>query len=1132
MTKKEELLLTCLQVIGKAGENPTVRQKKVTDHSAWKLLEDKSWWGLVLVAVNKEEKASEDGSSRVRGSRSRRRGVRTKKGAESWIENVDSLIGSDAPLGYRMASMLVQKARMGSKWIPSWDSELEKLHVACGEGIHPAWHQLGKEAPILSQLEVYPKASSEFSPAGNLGTWIESAKIDPSDRSSLANWLNQSFPFQLTADVELAVQHFKRSLESKGKIGEPSNSFDTLSGDAVLIRALCRLAVGDQKGFDDLTELTKSGGDVAEVANNLLALSGLRNGDFSYWNTCYNAEGVDSLAQAMQRQAWMDIPQDIDLSSGELLQGLELVDGAGSVNALSWALLSAQIREGEFEDALQLSSKLDISESNRTELVIKLVEESKVSEELTDLIHRLELEIGRFDDLGIQLILGADGLPIHLRALAANQVQLRESLNDEGLNVASLDVFTHAGDAVSVGSILMNSDDGAITYPHRTILVYHLLPGDAPQDLCEWVSEARPRAIEKLSNEASGVLSETSIGLIKLLEGAPADLGGIKRRVEANREAIRAFNQCCQALLKGGDGLVKADRLDKLESSIEKSSLNGVELRLFKAVLDKLRLNRAIRLLEDNSNENTNMAIEILEKLVGMNPRKRIVDDVRQMVLEHDSIAIPAFAKWHRIHATSSSWHQIILASIEEKRGSYLNAARSLHKASLDDKLFEFGPRVRLARRALIAYAHAGKFSDAVNMLESQQALTSAMTGLFQLYLRVCDDALNDRPEAARRKLKEQVEDVEVSVVENEDGEMIERRRKSYPTDELDLLFTYPTSRNLPLEPWQGRVRATIEHVKKENNRRNPRSQLESQFRDLMRDKPTVQDVQRIAEEASGLKPIQGLMMVERAINSGTFTGRDMKALVSIQNGMYREFEDDLGIRDRTKLRSLKLKSLILVDTNLLIDAAKERIGWLLSDEGGIEIHAHGLFHRTILYKADAKMVELMIPNAAENEFKKMMGNPKRVRSLFGDIWIDEGQWNKSVTPETIAAVCSEVLKEYSTWNPRPGDAASEELFEERTVEFMVRKRDTYSTIADDKMAHNPKSLEKRTTINGDAIYPERGDRDIMRDAAMLAEANLKGVGTILVASRDSDFWIVRRSLEETFGFGVVRTARELSQWS
>ena len=79
-------------------------------------------------------------------------------------------------------------------------------------------------------------------------------------------------------------------------------------------------------------------------------------------------------------------------------------------------------------------------------------------------------------------------------------------------------------------------------------------------------------------------------------------------------------------------------------------------MRLFHAVLDRLRFNRAFRLLEDHRSDQMKMAIDILERLVGKSPRNRIVDGVRQLVLEHDSIAIPAFAEWHRLNASSTSW--------------------------------------------------------------------------------------------------------------------------------------------------------------------------------------------------------------------------------------------------------------------------------------------------------------------------------------------------------------------------------------------------------------------------------------------------------------------------------------------
>ncbi len=1130
MAVSEDHLLECLDMAVKAGDIPEKRRRKAMDTAAWKLLE-KPWKGLLLVALDKEEVKADEGGGRPNSRRMRNRGRRARStGTEDWIEGVEGVLNSNSPPGYRLSAMLVHRARLGAKWNASWDEKLEELRNDCLDGVHPVWQKMAKESPLLAEMSMYPK-KIEVSPIVNDdGAWINSAKIDPENRSDLAGWLQQSFPFALTAEVEVAIQGFMRGLNSKGKIPAVFDSLNSLSGDAVMIRALCRIAIGDQSCADDLQELIKVKGEIASVASNQLALFNLRRGELSFWESCYNTAGDDALSLAMRKQAWIEIPPEIELSSNELSQGLEVIDDSDARRALSWALLSAHIREEKFENAIELVSGLNITEPNRMDLIIELMKGANADVGLNDLAIRIETEIERFCDPDIQLILESEELPVHLRALAGNQVQMRDSFNDQSLETLVLDVFTQAGNAMQIGSILMNLKNGSATHPHRTILVYHLLPGNADQDLCDWIDAARPNAIDALSKESSGVLSETSIGLIKLLEGAPADLDGIQRRVAANRDAIRAFNQCRQALLKGGDGLVPADRLDKLEASIENSSLKGVELRLFHAVLDRLRFNRATRLLEDHQIEHTNLAIDILDKLVGKNPRKRIVDGVRQVVLEHDSIAIPTFAEWHRMNAASSSWYQIILASIEEKRGNHLNAARSLHKASKDVD-FSFEDRVRLARRALIAYAHAGRFSEAVEMLESQQALSSAMTGLFQLYLRVCDDAQRQQPEAARRKLLDWIVQTETFEVENEEGEIVEKQRKTYPSDELDLLFTYPNSRNLPKEPWQGRIRSAIKHGSR-NSRRSQRSQLESQFRDLLRDKPSVQEVESVAGEAASLNPTQGLLMFERAMNSGLFSNNEMKALLRSQNGIFRLNENMLPIRIRRKLRHLTLKPLILVDTNLLIDSARERVGWLLSDEGGIEVNAHGSFHRTVRYKAESGMVELMIPEAVEFEFKNAMGNLERVRSLFDEVWIDESQWKECVTEEKVKAVCAEVLKDYSTWKPSVEELKGVEEFEERTIDFMVEHRDTYIALVDRKIAHNARSLKKRTEINGERIYPERGDRDIMRVAAMLAESTYKGIGAILIASRDSDFWIVRRSLEEEFGFGVVRTARELSQWA
>ena len=1122
----EDYLLECLDVAVKAGDAPEKRRRKAMDTAAWDLL-DKSWKGLLLVALDKEEISSPDASTQ-RNRRMRGRGRRSKgQTTNDWIEGMDGLVASQAPPGYRLSAMLVQRARLGTRWIPAWDSELEKLRDSCAEGIHPVWPRLGREAPLLAEMQSYPEVNLSEREDGDSSEWILSARIDPSDRIALAEWLKRDAPFSLSADVKRAIQRVVASLQSKGKFSGVPKAFEHLEGDSILIGVLVEIFANSDGCNEKLVALIEGGGEVAAVAKDQLALLQLRAGQMDAWANCHEAKGDDALSIAMRYQSWINAPDDAELSANEIQDGILLVKDAEGRRKLMWSLVAAQIQEEKYDDGLQTITELNLTDSNKLHLVLNLICVSGDD----DLITRLVGDIHRFDCIGLELIIQAEEVPLELRFKAATEAQQREDFDWIKFEETALDIFSESGDAKRIGSILMNMEDGSTKHPHLTLLVHHLLPGDANQELCQWSLSARPKAIEALTNEPHGVLSETSIELIKLLEGAPANLTSIGNRIGSNRKAFHSFKQTIRALGPGGDGLVPINRIDSLQSSINNSSLSGVELRLFCAVLDQLRFNRSIRLLEDHREQSTNSAISILDGMVGENPSKRMVDSIRQVVLEHDSIAIPTFAEWHRLNATSSSWTQIILASIEEKEGKYLSAGRSLRRASTDLS-FGFENRVRLARRALIAFAHAGKYSEAVEMLESQQALQSAITGQFQLYLHVCDDAVRQQPDSARGRLLDWIANTEVVTEENNEGEVIEKERTTYPEDELDLLFTYPNSRGLPRDPWRGRIRAAKRNLT--TNRRSRRSQLEDRFQHLLDDGAGVDEIEAVAREAVELNPTQGLMMFERAMNSGQFSNNQMKALLRIQKGFFSLNEGKLPIRVRRKLRHLTLKPLILVDTNLLIDAAKEKIGWLLDEEGGIETNAQGSFHRTVLYKSNAGMVELMIPRAAEREFRNMMANLGRVRSLFGNVWINEVHWVEKVTKAALENICNDVLSEYNTW--RPVEMASQEeeetAFEEKTIEFMVGHRKTYLEVVESKTAHNAKSLSKRTKIGKDAIYPERGDRDIMREAAMLAGSMHKGIGAVLVASRDSDFWIVRRSLEETFGFGVVRTARELSQWA
>ena len=72
-------------------------------------------------------------------------------------------------------------------------------------------------------------------------------------------------------------------------------------------------------------------------------------------------------------------------------------------------------------------------------------------------------------------------------------------------------------------------------------------------------------------------------------------------------------------------------------------------------------------------------------------------------------------------------------------------------------------------------------------------------------------------------------------------------------------------------------------------------------------------------------------------------------------------------------------------------------------------------------------------------------------------------------------------------------------------------------------------SVPIRTELKGKEIYPENGDIEIMQDAAGLAKLPLQEIGCVLVATRDSDFRLISRALEEGYGFGVISDAQQLN---
>ena len=117
------------------------------------------------------------------------------------------------------------------------------------------------------------------------------------------------------------------------------------------------------------------------------------------------------------------------------------------------------------------------------------------------------------------------------------------------------------------------------------------------------------------------------------------------------------------------------------------------------------------------------------------------------------------------------------------------------------------------------------------------------------------------------------------------------------------------------------------------------------------------------------------------------------------------------------------------------------------------------------------------------------------------------------------------ILNSFNTWNQLIEIANRDDV---ELEEFLLKHEQIFEMVDQYKRARS-NSVPIRTELKGKEIYPENGDIEIMQDAAGLAKLPLQEIGCVLVATRDSDFRLISRALEEGYGFGVISDAQQLN---
>ena len=1037
----------------------------------------------------------------------------------------EMVLPCDFPDAFRLAVLLAHKLLNKDDWDEAWEATETTLRDSCLEkGVHPVWGSLAQRTPVLGQFAAFPVAKPKKK-TSKVKIDTASCYIDPTLPGDLAPALDALSGAIESAEGQVALRTVTSQLSS-GRALNPAPLLLELEGQAALISALLNIAIGkDASASLALVEKIDS-----TLASDLSDFVRLLDGEVENWKESANAKGDHSLAHSRRFLAWHHPPETTSkLKAKVLSEGLELLKSGNApvqaIERVTWWRLSALHKEGKTAETVETLTALKLDAHAELSHLLPLISDLNIEE-----VQRwLNGQIPHLDDGALVEIIRFNGLEAEVQAFAAKHLSEENGEAWEDVLPIVIDIYTRSMNLRRLSEIIVKNDLAPMSHPYETLLAAHLLAAGKDNDLWHAVRSAREKALDSIhSTDAPPAFSSTSEALLMLFEGENVDderLGSL-----LDKSGLLAFGVIRRALREGGSGIVENKELKALETSIEEADLSVMEQHLFTAVIDTLRLNRVALMLQHGTSDEA--TVESVNTILGnQNVPTAMIHSVRHLVLEHD-LGLPSLVRWYQTNDPLSPWHTLARASVSTSKGEELNAARDYRRAG-DHKGFDYEHKIVLYRKSLIHLAFAEQWKEAIELLEAQPALRSAITKRFQLYLRVSFMSTKDT-NAATRLLKDFVKSTKTITQETAEGEIEEVEVTYFAEDDLDMLKTYPMEhhRELPTDPFCGRVTAAVSSLQK--NRRRQRNAFDTRFNQLMQgSSPSLNELYELAREAAQERPIEGLMFLERAQNKGQFNVRDIKRIVDAERGLFSSYKDSIPNASRRYLRNLSLSPLVIIDTNILIDALMDAIKQRLEvfTEASLDIGGQGHFHHMLLKRAQEGRIQLWLPKIVKQELSGIASDLNFLRSRFSGLLVPPKMLDTVFCQDVISELVDQVLNDYSTWRPLDlqleTDANNEE-YKEQVVEFLKDFTEIYEEITAMKRTRGEPA---RTVVDGLDVYPEAPDRTLMHIAIHLAKQSLGNLGTVLIATRDSDFTLVSRAFEERFGFGVAKNSRALNSF-
>ena len=1112
----EDYLLDCVEQLQRAGDDSGRRKSEIQRPKAWNLL-NKEWKALAFLAVNQAAPESIDpdssnGKSAISNRRIGRRGGRGgRTGLQDRLESPESVVQSKEPAAYRLAVLIAQKDKMGGSWKDEWEEDFQSLRKECETGVHPVWERMAREAPLIAELGRFPISEKERNI--DSGGWLSQADFDPRDSSALLGWL-ESCTLKLDVHQASALQKITRDLRSgkprprKWKVWMNPSLID-MDGDYALLESML-LAAGSNEQSGSIFDNIDSE-NLQDLVKSQSILQSLRAGSTENWQEAVSNIGEDRLSKAIQIEAWKNFQPGNTTDADALLSGIKILKNAGikPADSLLWAVISILVSANRGAESVSILRGLEINNEEQMNIAINHISETGDSSIQDSILKGLTKSS---DELTLSVMRNSSA-PLDIRKKAAKKL----SDKDLGIEEEVLDIYTLSADVKGLSGEFLSHPELVSKYPHRALLVWHLISAEQGVSIMQELEAMRKKAILGLAEtENDEVMTGSSSSLIALLSGNPSSMDAVHEKLDS--KGLEALNQVRAALRTDGDGLVEENRIERLEQSVEDANLTYLERSLFGVLINALRLNRATMDLQSGVKERGASAMEALGALCSSEGvEMRTIRFATDLVLEHNA-AIPDLEMWYRQHDNGSSNHQIIRATIAVEKGDRINAARSYRDAAMRIR-GDFEQSSILLRKSLIEFALAGGWKEAINLIDKHPELLASVTSRFQLYLRVCADAIADRNEIATQRIIEYVSQREPSE-DIEDRDVVKRR-----LEVLDRALRYASEHRLPEDPFRGRVLAAQMMMRRKQPGR--RNELEGRFLMELNERKDVLEITLIAEEVADISPIRGLRMFETAIQSENFDSRQIQTLVRSQKALFRRHSRGIPVRQRRSLSHLSLRPLVLVDTNILIDALKDDLLGQISQDnyGTFDWTVERAFVWMLKRRSEEGRVHLCIPMSAEAEFLNRTRSPKIARALFSDVYIDNKVWKSTVTSKLLQQRVEYILRTFGKFRAEVDMDAKREV---DLDSFLIRHSEIFEKVTEAKQLARD-DPPPRSVIDGRDIFPESGDLDIMRDSTIHAASTIPDVGCVLVATRDSDFTLISRALHDNFGFDAISTAQQLN---